>query len=188
MPLFVPTQLRGFEAAANAYGFKAWNFAVEDALSAGSAVAAGVMHLDRIEITAPITVSSLNFMLFAKPVTSANTYLAVYDSTGTRVGVTADVSATLEGYSSVNGIKTIALTGSLAMTIGFYWIGYVFGSAGTAPQFGRTNAFGANGGNLTGSARRCGDWSSGLSAAPTSFDPTSGTFTDSTRNTWWAVS
>lgn len=166
-----------------AYGFKATNLPLSACLSNGSAVAAGVVHLDRVEIPDAISVRYISFLLYVIGATVANGYVGIYNSAGTLIASSSDIGSTLHGTT---GMKTIDLGASYSLSAGFVWVAYVVGSAGTMPQLARTAGFNINGGSMTGDTRRCADYSSGLTALPTPL--TLASLADSTRNTWWALS
>jgi hypothetical protein len=94
--------------------------------------------------------------------TDANSFAALYDSTGTRRGVTADLSTTWQS----TGYNEHALTSPYAATAGIYYAYLLVGSGGTLPTFTRNANSSAVNDGLSAGSLRYSTLGSGLTAAP----------------------
>lgn len=88
-----------------------------------------------------------------------NTFLAVYDSTGVRLGVSANLSTSLQS----TGGKILTISSAALVAGGVYYIFLVIGGATTQPVL---RAFPANGVPNIGNVNRFFTYSTGLTAAP----------------------
>ena len=89
--------------------------------------------------------------------TLANSFAALYDSGGTRRGVTADLSTTWQS----TGYNEHSLASPYAATAGLYYVYLLVGSATTLPTFTRSSSSsavndGLSAGSFRWSARRSG--------------------------------
>lgn len=191
MPLWTPPVR---DVVMEARGFKLWNWDLLDAISTGSqsGVAAGVIHLDRLEVPVTTTFNTLTYHIGNTPAGLANCYVGVYDSSGARLGVSADQSSLWTGP----GLCQTAIVSPFTVTGGsgvFVWCAYISGTASTVPNFARSTAVSVIGGSgglnvspLTGNSRVAADYGTGQTSLVTPL--TLASLSDSTRNTFWAVS
>ena len=144
---------------------------VDPALSGSSytLAAAGVLYLRKIKMSAASAITNVMLYINTAGAAVSNAYVAVYDSTGAQLGVSADVSTALQS----TGTKTIPLTAATGVRAAGSWvyIGIVVGAATTLPAlrgFAQSiHTFGLTAGALY----RWGSTGSGLTAAPASFTP-----------------
>jgi hypothetical protein len=164
------------------HGLIAWTFPSHNIYASGSGapMTAGQARLSRIRVPYPATITNVLLHVHAAATTSpANGYAALYDSTGARLAVTADVSATgvtATTWSST-GLKTDPFTAPVAVPAGWYWLAVLLGT-GASLGFGQSpgsnldsaglmnHGLTAGAGNLKGATH-----GSGLSALPSSFTP-----------------
>lgn len=88
-----------------------------------------------------------------------NTFLAVYDSTGVRLGVSANLSTSLQS----GGGKILTISSAALVAGGVYYIFLVVGGGTTMPVL---KAFPASGVPNIGNVNRFFTYSTGLTAAP----------------------
>lgn len=112
----------------DAYGFLAMTYDPASA-PAGSALTSGTVHMSRVDLPAPATISTITTTVVTAggTLTAGQNFAGLYDASGTRVGVTADQSA---AWTSI-GEKNMALTVPYAAAIGTYYVAYL--SNGTTP-------------------------------------------------------
>lgn len=154
-------------------GYVSWT--MDPAFASNSTVlTSGVMALGRLAVRAQgvstVTVTRLEIGVNVAGITltAGQNLAALYDSTGARLGVTADQSAT---WNSI-GHKSMNLTAPVNVAAGYYWVGVVSVGA-TPPQLLRaTQAAGASANSRTTAATtRFGTFGAGLTSPPTSFAP-----------------
>lgn len=92
---------------------------------------AGTVYLTRIVLRRPGTINSIGVGIVTNGVGVANGFLGLYNSSGTRVGVTAATTfaPSFAGYSPVN------LVTPYVASPGVYWVAILVGSATTMPVF-----------------------------------------------------
>jgi hypothetical protein len=166
------------------HGYLAW------ALDPGSLVnqttqTAGVLYGTRLEIRRTLTVT--NVVLFCSTagstLTSGQNLVGLYNSSGTRIGVSAD-QTTAWGTS---GVKTAALaSGPFALSAGYVWVVLVTNGT-TPPQFGTGSLFsvGANAG-LTAAGTRFASQGTSQTSLPASITP--GSWLQNANAPWAALS
>lgn len=133
----------------------------------------GVETLVGILIQTPITATNLIVRLITVGATLTNSYLSLYNASGTLLSSTADQSSV---WSGTTGLKTAALSVAQSLTAGIYYVGFLIGSAVTAPKFvtwgGYTDItnIGATAPSLgsLGSYNRSLSFGSGLTSPPSS--------------------
>src|SRR5262245_571827 len=132
--------------------------------------ATGVLQVSRIQIRTAATITNLvtSVAVAGVTLTAGQNFMALYDSTGARVGVTADQTAAW----GTAGNKTAALTVPYAAAAGFYWVAHLSNGT-TAPQFLRTfnNPSGINNLGVTAATAFAATTGAGLTATPASFVP-----------------
>jgi len=147
---------------------------------------AGTMYLLRIKLKNAATISNALVSVAASGVALTNCFVALYDSTGTRVAVTADVSSSLTS----TGLKTLAFTGSYSAAAGTFYVGLLVGSATTAPAWAISTAsnIAAVNAGIAASPYRFGSYTvTGQSSCPASFN-TSTQMASATKPFWSALS
>lgn len=166
------------------HGYLAW------ALDPGSLVnqvtlTAGVLYGTRLEIRR--TMSVTNVVLFCSTagstLTAGQNFVGLYDSSGTRIGVSAD-QTTAWGTS---GVKIAALaSGPFTVAAGYVWAVLVANGT-TPPQFGTGSLFsvGANAG-LAAAETRFASQGTTQTALPASLTP--GSWLQNANAPWAALS
>lgn len=173
-------------ASPSDHTFKAWTF--DPAIASASTLvsgAQGTLYLTGFFVTSSFTMSNLYWHLgtaASSPVTAEN-FVGIYDSSGTLLGSSADISSTLTS----TGLKTVSI--SAALTPGYYWAGFVFNAStlpaptrGTGALAGTTLV---NAGLTTANYRACTN-GSGLTALPSTITVASNT--PGGFNIWAAIS
>ncbi|WP_217545559.1 hypothetical protein [Streptomyces sp. GbtcB6] len=167
-------------------GLLAWTMDPASCTPAGSSLSTGVIYFTKIILRNAATISSLCAVIgTAGSGLTANQCLAgLYTSSGTRVGVTADMSTT---WNSA-GDKNMALTSSYAAAAGTYYIALLVNGT-TSPVFAAGSSLGANftPGNAhlaSGNYRFCRS-ASGQTSLPASYTMTSAT--PDANNIWTAA-
>jgi hypothetical protein len=131
---------------------------------------AGVLQLMRLKIPKATTITNMLVNVTVIGATLTNSYIALYNAAGTQLGASADQSSV---WTST-GVKTTTLTSPVAVTAGTYYAAILVGSAATLPQFrGGSGTSGTANAGITAAPFRTGTISSGLTAPPASFTPSS---------------
>lgn len=112
-----------------ATGFLAVNI---DPAFAGAAVpvVSGTVHMQRIDVPYSILITSLHQAIVTTPgsgLTAGQNFAGLYNSAGTRIGVTADQSVAW----TTTGEKNMALTAPVLVTAGAYYVALL--ANGTTP-------------------------------------------------------
>jgi hypothetical protein len=104
-------------------------------LQAAGTVPAGVLMMGAQYIRQTTMISTLVFYVNVAAVTpvAGQCFVGLYDSTGTLLGSSADISGSL----GIGG-KAIALTTPVTVQAGMYWVAFL-GNAATMPQLARAN-------------------------------------------------
>jgi len=143
------------------HGFLTWS--LDPALASSSSVfTAGVLQLVKVKLPVAATISNIGIVVSTAGNTLTNSYLALYDSTGTRQGVTADQSSSW----TTAGVYTPALVTPYSAAAGVYYVGILVGSATTVPALSRTSTSNAINAGLTAPGLRFGTSGTGLTATP----------------------
>jgi hypothetical protein len=155
-----------------------WTYEPQLANGSASALTAGVMLLSRVLLKTAATITNIIVNITTAAVGNTNTYVALFDFTGTQRGVSADQSTSFQS----TGTKTVALTTPYAAAQGSYWVALLVGAASTLPQFSASTsstvpASLANLG-LTASTARWATNGSGLTAIPSTLTPASNTLSN----------
>lgn len=163
--LWVPTDLN----------LNAWSF--DNASITGTiAPAAGQGYYTKVKIPAPFTVAKVYWMVgTAASAEVNNVFFGVFNSSGTRLGVTTNQSSAMQTSTVQNATLTVDGGQSLALAGGTtVYVGMVIGTQGvTAGQLraGASGSTAAANPAATGASLRSGSVGSGLSALPTSITP-----------------
>lgn len=166
-------------------GVKAWNLPPEFLTGSSGTPTAGQGFYMRVPILRSFTASKLLVGMGVAATTASNWYLGLFNSAGTRVGVSADWGTTgAAAISGVSGFKAIDITvdsgQSLALAADSYvWVGMVWGTFTGTPTFRSLYGGSASVMNwsLTAGAITAispllgGTLGSGLSALPQSITP-----------------
>lgn len=134
------------------HGLITWTHDPATLRSASNATTSGTVYLCKVKIMGRATVSkiSVGIETAGSGLTSGQSYVGLYDSSGNRLAVSADQS----GNWTAAGMKTIALTASQALAPGNYYVAIL--SVGTTPpQFsmGAGGAANINVGLASGAGR-----------------------------------
>ena len=153
-------------------GYKAWSY--DPTLASGAtATTAGVLWLQRVQIRKPVSVTKLYYgvvSIAGLSLTSSQCFAGLFDSTGQRVAVTADISA---GFTAGNSELAFTLTGAVTLQPGYYWAAMLLNGS-TLPTLARCQGqIGGLGNSQVGSAKRFGTVLSAQTTMPTSFTPSS---------------
>lgn len=145
---------------------------------------AGVVYLRKIKMADTKAVTNIVMVISNSGVGLSNTYAAVFDSSGAQLGVSADISTSLQS----TGTKTIALGAPTAIQPSGTWlyVALVVGGASTMPTISSFASARISVG-ISSSNLRWGSFSSGLSAMPATITPSS-IVAVSTAVPLWALS
>lgn len=119
----------------------AWNFDPTAAANA-NAPGSGTIYLSAIQIVTAITVANIHFTFTQSGGTyTTGCFVGLYDSSGTRVAVSADQVGTW----ATLGNQKIAMAASYAAPVGTYYVAYlangsVLANVGTGPAVKSVNA------------------------------------------------
>lgn len=155
---------------------------------AGTLITNGSIYLARVKLRYAATITNLLIGVTAVAVTptAGQSFLGLYNSAGTQVGLTADIGTALAAGA---GLLSAALTAPYAAAAGDYWVALV-ANAATAPTIARI-ATGVNFGivtlNATAATRRWAVNGTAATALPGSFSPASNS-TSGALTIWAAVS
>lgn len=164
------------------YGFLSWTIDPSQA-SGTSLTTAGSVHMIGVNVrqTASISNVIMHVGVAGVTLTAAQNFAGVYNSSGARVGVTADQS----GVWTSTGTKIMALTASFVATPGTYYIAVVTNGT-TQPQFSQETTVGPINAGLVAATFRSSIGATAQTTLPVSI--TMGTRTASTISWWGAVS
>ncbi|MEU4154763.1 hypothetical protein [Streptomyces antimycoticus] len=168
-------------------GLIAWTFDPACCSTTGTTLAAGFIYLIEIVLRQAATISKINAVIGTAGATlTANQCLAgLYDTTGTRRGITADMSTTW----TTAGNKAMPLTASYSAAAGKYYLALLFNGT-TSPTFACGSTLGAtftpgNANLAAGSYRFCRS-AAGQTSLPTSI--TLSGYTPDANNVWLGAS
>lgn len=132
------TALQGRSNDSAVQGFISWDYDPENVSGSGNILTSGTIYLHKLYLQAGTTVNSIaaGIQVAGSTLTAGQSLMGIYNSAGTRVGVTADQSASWVSP----GYKSAALTSPYSVvTAGFHHIALL--SVGTTPPtFYSTNA------------------------------------------------
>lgn len=165
------------------HGFLAW---AHDPAAAGSnsLFTGGVIQLVRIPLRATRTVTNiiLHVITQGTTLTAGTCWAGLYDSSGNRLGVTADQATAW----TTAGTKTMAITGGpLTLNEGYYWVAFV-ATGTTIPQFLRASGVGGAAVNagLSAANTRFGTYGTTQTNLPATITPGS---IGQSGIAWWAA-
>lgn len=160
-------------------GFLAWTY--DSSIANGgtdAAMTSGTVYLSQFIVRQPITATNIAVYVtqIGGTLTSGQNFLGIYNSAGTRMGVTADQTTAW----GTTGYKSAALTAPVALTPGKYWVAYL-GNGTTPTRFARAagilNATLYNGTLGTGQLRYASN-ATAQTSLPSSITPSSNTATN----------
>lgn len=116
------------EFRASDHGWQVWNYDVNTGAQT-SLLTSGTVYMSRLNVRSSMTVSTLNYIVSTagSTLTAGQNFVGLYDSSGTRVAVSADLAADW----TASGYKTTAFTASASLTTGAYFAAWL--SVGTTP-------------------------------------------------------
>ncbi|WP_327132009.1 hypothetical protein OG311_13545 [Streptomyces sp. NBC_01343] len=177
------TGLGGGAVSSVDMGYKSWAY---DTVAAGTPLitTTATIYLARLQCRRPETWTNLHLGITAvgSTLTSSQNFVGLYNSAGTRVAVSADVTSTFAGTI---GEKTIPFASPASVTPGFYWAA-ILCTGSTPVTLVRSAGSVADLGNaVVGAAgRRFGTIGTGTSL-PASITPSS--IAATTSNTYWVA-
>lgn len=185
----VKSKVNGVNTPANQYqpddfaGIITWDYDPVH-IQAGVAAANGTVYLMRVKLRYAATITNVLLSVTAAGVTpvAGQTFVGLYDSSGTRVAVSNDAGTALTAL----GMATIPLTAPYAAAAGDYWIALV-SNAATPPQLARASTLGLAGTFTLGSTaanRRYATNGAGATSLPASITPASNS---ASGLTFWAA-
>ena len=136
------------------HGLLSWTHDPATCRSTGDNITTGTIYLCKFKIVDRSTVvSNILFSILNTPtlMTASQNFVGLYDSSGTRLVVSADQSASW----TTAGLKTTAITPQ-TLAVGSYYVAILMNSTGTVPQLLQGNGASAsalNAGLTTGAAR-----------------------------------
>lgn len=177
----VKNKINGTNVPGNVYapddfsGIIAWDFDPVH-IQGGTAPVNGTVYLMRIKLRYAATITNLlaSITNISITPTAGQTFMGLYTSAGTQVGVTADLSAA----TLTAGFLTAPMTAPYAATAGEYWVALVHNAA-TPAQFARASASSLGSTftlNSTAANRRFAVNGTLATALPASFSPASNGF------------
>jgi polygalacturonase len=168
------------------HNFQAVNFDPW-AVSSSTAFTTGVIYLCKVHVAVAGTITNIVYTVgtVGNTLTSAQNFVGLYDSTGAKVGVSADQTTNF-GSASLTVPKTAALVTPYSASAGTYYVAYLTnGTTGVA--IGRSGASGPiNAGTNATVGWRWGQYSSGNTALPSQI--TLSAITAATLPVWVALS
>ncbi|MEU0332228.1 hypothetical protein [Streptomyces sp. NPDC006193] len=168
------------------HGLTAWTFDPACSSTTGTTLTAGYIYLVGLQLRQAATISTVHALLGAagSGLTSGQCLAGLYDSTGTRRAVTADMSTS---WASA-GHKAMALTSSYAAAAGRYYVALLFAGT-TSPTFACGSTLGnftPGNANLSSGGYRFCRFGPSQTSLPASV--TLASFTADANNIWAAVS
>ncbi|MEU9921874.1 hypothetical protein AB0H51_11355 [Streptomyces griseoluteus] len=168
------------------HGFTAWTFDPASSSTTGTTLTAGYIYFVGLQLRQAATISTLHALLGAAGtgLTSGQCLAGLYDSTGTRRAITADMSTT---WNSA-GHKAMALTSPYSAAAGRYYVALLFAGT-TSPTFACGSTLGnftPGNANLAASSYRFCRFGPSQSSLPASV--TLSSFTPDANNIWAAAS
>ena len=166
------------------HGLLAWNF---DAAAIGSSTAVltnTTLYLSRVNVRYAMSVFNVGIQVSAAgtSLTTGQNFAALFASTGTRVGVTADQTT---NWATAQYWSMPLTSGPFSLSTGYYWVGVVVNGTGTNPQLargGNGQAAAVNAGLTAATARAA--TATGGTSMPSSITPSSSTLTN---NLFWCT-
>lgn len=162
------------------HGFTTWTL---DPVQAGSSTTptAGVLYLMKTKIIAASTINGVGMHVATSGSGLTSSYVALFDSTGARVALSAAVTTAWQ----TSGYKATTFTAGYAAAVGTYYIGLLIGNGSTtAPALARASSSVVTNAGLTAPGLRFGTSGTGQTSVPSTVTLASVT-ADSTA--WFAA-
>jgi hypothetical protein len=144
----------------------------------------GIVHLLKVKVPAATTINNIVIQLSgSSTLTAGQNFAAAFDTSGTRLGITADQSSSW----ATTGSKVCALTAPAAVSPPYFYVALLFNGSSVANmgRFATSTQF--NNANLPLTGLRFAQYSSGLTAMPSSITMASIAI-DATGAFWAGVS
>lgn len=102
-----------------------------------TALTSGTVNMAKLWVRQPVTITNVCAAIgtVGAGLVAGQNFGGLYDSLGTRIGVTADQTANW----GTTGFKEMALTAPVAVAAGYYYVA-ILSNAGTTPAFARGSA------------------------------------------------
>lgn len=146
----------------------------------------GVVYLCKVKVTKPSTLITnvlYGITTNGTSLTAGQNFVGLYDSTGTRLGVSADQTT---NYGS-QGLKTAALTSPQTVAVGYYYVAFLAVGTGTQPSVAASGGVSsAMNAGLVAATGRFLTSGTGQTALPSSITLSSATLNTGSR--WAALS
>lgn len=160
-------------------GYKAWTFPAEQVIGGGSIPGAGAVTLGKVLVNSSQSISSVSVYVATggTGLTAGQNFAGVYDSNGTLVATTADLTVNWAGSGWMN--HSLA-GGPFTLAQGAYWVA-IMANGTTRPTFGRNSgslSAALYNGLLPNAALRFATNGTGTTALPSSITPASNTGTN----------
>lgn len=153
--------------------------------SVAQVLTSGLLEMVRVHIPEDTTVTNiiLGITTAGSGLTAGQNFAGLYDSAGTRLGVSADQTAAW----GTSGVKTTALTAPVAVSAGFYDVAFVSNGT-TPPQMPRGSSLGIGADlvnvGLTAATARLTTAGAAVTALPASVVMASRTLA---ARSWWVA-
>jgi hypothetical protein len=166
------------------HGLTAWTFDPAAANTSAVSLSTGALALAKVYIRSTKTITNLWYGVTTagSGLTASQNLLGIYDSTGALLRSTVDQSTAMTS----TGVKQAALTSSVSLAPGSYWVAFLVNGT-TPPQVVRaTNVLSGIGNvNLSAANFRFGAYGASLTALPGTITPAS--ITNVQNGTVWAA-
>ena len=168
-------------------GLLEWNYDPAAGGSAGVAFTAQSVNLMRLNVRAPMKISTINFHLVsaAGTLTASQSFVGLYSSAGALLSGSAAIDSVLNGST---GPVSAALSNPQNVGAGFYWVAILVASATTAPKVSVAANSAANSNvGLTAAQARFGVGATAQTTLPATITPSSISNTNA-QTAWVGVS
>jgi hypothetical protein len=128
-------QISGSPMGPSNLGFKAWNFPVQEATGTGTFTVAGSVYLTAMNLQYGVTYSNIyvNALANAGTASAGSCFAGLYNSAGTLVATTNDLSGVLGTGIGTTHVLTFPLaTAYTPASSGQFYVGMFFNASGTA--------------------------------------------------------
>jgi hypothetical protein len=115
-------------------GLKAWAYDPVSMGSGGTVLTSQRIQYVKVAVPAAATITGVVMQVIGAPTSATSTYFGLYDSSGTQVAVTADVTSSV----SSGGAKQLAFSSTYSAAAGTYYVG-ILQSASTCMSMGRAS-------------------------------------------------
>jgi hypothetical protein len=147
---------------ASDHGLLTWNYDPAFMSAGSGALASGTLYLNRVKVTANAITNSVMYVVNTAggTLTSGQNFMALFDSAGNRIAITADLTAT--DFAST-GTKTTPWVSTASIVPGFYYVALLTNGT-TGVNVWKTTTSNANGinANLSAATYRYSSGGTGL--------------------------